>query len=180
MTTRLLAFLVAFFFAGAASAQMSADDSLDLLKSVEPMSLSEKDVTGFIAAADDFDKEDVEIDGLDDGSAKTRSEMINRVKQNGAAVAIIKRHGFSVDRFADVSMNVMLAMGALEMQKNQPEIEQSMQQLEAMKGQLPPGQYEKFVDQIMGVRSAFARAPDANVELVAKYRDQIDEIGSDN
>lgn len=180
MTTRLFTVFFSLLFASAATAQMSADDSLDLLKSIEPIKLSEKDVTGFIAAANDFDKQDVEIDGLEDGSAKTRSEMIDRVEQNGAAVAIIKRHGFSVARFADVSMNVMLAMGALEMKKNEPEIEQSMQQLEAMKGQLPPGQYELFMDQIMGVRNAFARAPESNVQLVANYRDQIDEIGSDD
>ncbi len=166
-----------FSVAGSAQAPQAANDALEMLSNIEPMALSESDVTRFISTAQEFHERDVDI--MEDEDVPTQAEMLARVRENGEAMSILKANGFTPEGFSDVAMNIVLAMGALEMRANQAEIDQAMAQLEAMKGQLPQAQYDKIADQVLGVQRAFAKAPPANVDLVAKHRDELDAIGEE-
>ena len=50
--------------------------------------------------------------------------------------------------------------------------------MEAMKDQLPPAQYEAIRQQIVGVQMMFAKAPASNVQLVQRYRPQLEALGN--
>lgn len=163
---------------GQAQVPQAANDALEMLSNVKPMALNESHIKRFIATAEELDKRDIDIMENEDKVIPTQDEMLSQVRQNSEAMSILKANGFSPEEFSDVAMNIVVAMGALEMRKNQVEIDQAMAQLEAMKGQLPQAQYDMIASQVLGVQAAFAKAPPANVDLVEEHRDALEAIGN--
>jgi hypothetical protein len=94
----------------------------------------------------------------------------------------IESGGFTLESFSEVHWNAMMAYSAAELEKQRPEIEQAQReqaaQLEAMKAQLPPEQYQQMV-QAMGAMAnfgPFANVPPENLALIGRYRSQLEEI----
>ncbi len=155
-----------------------AQQAMDVVKSIEPKVLSESDMKRFIATAKEFDEKDVDFDTGNEGNVPTREEMLEMARSNDQAMSILRSHGFEPEEYYDVTMNVMLAMGASEMQKNKAEIDEAMAQLELMKSQIPPAQYEMLAEQVLGVQTAFAKAPASNIALVEKYKPELEKLGN--
>lgn len=162
-----------------AQGPQGAQQALEMLKNVEVVKLTDSDITNFVAAGKEFDESDIDIDGFDEDRVPSYAEMIESVEANGAAMKILKRHGFSAESFASVSMNIMIALGASEMKGHEAEIAQSLAQIEEMKAQIPPATYEMLRDQIAGAQQIFAKAPPENIVLVEKHRAAIDSVGDE-
>ncbi|MEM7613190.1 MAG: hypothetical protein AAF270_16010 [Pseudomonadota bacterium] len=163
---------LALFVGSSAGAQ--SPDWMSQMTDVEPIELSERDVKRAIKTADQLAKaaEAGEIDesGMAPGN-------LDALIANRKAMSIIEGNDFTAESFTSTMMNIVMAMGAAEMEDNKEEVEQATAQLEAMKSQLSPEQYEMFASQILGVQKAFANAPAGNVELVRKYKDEIEALG---
>lgn len=161
-----------------AAAQAPAPPGLEIIQNIEPIELTESDVERFLAASKDFDEADIDLGQPVGKEPPSQAQMIEAVEANSEAMAILDEHGFTAQHFSDVTMNIVLAIGAAEMAANKAEIEQAVQQMEAMKDQLPPAQYEAIRQQIVGVQMMFDKAPEANVQLVQRYRPQIEALGN--
>ena len=108
---------------------------------------------------------------------KTSPSQMRQMWVGNADVArILGQHGLTPERFGNVAMNLMMAIGAAEMAKQQVDMDEALAQLEAIKGQMPQAQYDMMVAQITGVQSIFARVPPENVELAKKYEPEITRI----
>ena len=165
--------------AGPARAQ--SDDlaaGLKMFADVEPIALTESDIEGFIAASKALDEQGVDLDVAGPDAPPTQAGMIDAMKANSEAMAIIEDNGFSAEEFSDVTLNIVLAIGAAELAANRAEIDAAMQQMEAMKDQLPPEQYAAIREQVLGMQMMFEKAPPANIELVQRYRPQLEAIGN--
>jgi len=106
-----------------------------------------------------------------------RDASLAAVRSNPKAMAILNRHGYTPEEFQVIMMNAMAAFGASQMDQHQREMAAAMEQLEALKGQLPPGQYERMRSQVLGMNAAFARVPPGNVQLAKKYEAEFLAIG---
>ena len=141
------------------------------------MNLTEDHVERFIGAAKDFNEADIEVDDIGDGGVPSQAEVAEKIGNNPEAMRILNKHGFSPEEFSGVSMNVIMAMGAAEMAANKAEIDQAMAQFEAMKGQIPEAQYNQMVGSILAAQEMFAKAPPGNIELVARYKGELEALG---
>jgi hypothetical protein len=175
--TGLIAALMLISPLAEAQAPPGAAAGLEIIQNIEPIDLTESDIERFLAASKDFDEADIDLGTQGTTEPPTQAEMIKAVEANSEAMAILDDHGFTPKHFSDVTMNIVLAVGAAEMAANRAEIDQAMQQMEAMKDQLPPAQYEAIRQQIVGVQTMFAKAPAANIELVQRYRPQLEALG---
>lgn len=139
--------------------------------------LTDKDIEGFVAASTRLRKL-----GLDE-EAETKEEadtMAEALANNKEALAIIKDQGFTPERFQSVAYSIGMALAADEIKKTPAEIAalrtQQEQQLDQMKAQLPPEQYEHLKKQMaMANRMAdqLGKLPPGNVELVRKHKAEI-------
>ncbi|MEO0998222.1 MAG: hypothetical protein AAFX58_11960 [Pseudomonadota bacterium] len=178
--TRIPALIAAACFALLAQNALTqgvTEEAMATLESIEPIALSDADVKNWIAAARAFDEQKIDLDAMHGDSFPTRESMIGTMTNSAEVLAILDRHEFTPQHFADVSLNLMLAMGASEMAKHKAEVDQAMQELESMKDQLPPGQYEQLVKQVVGAQAMFRKAPPGNVELAQKYGPELAALG---
>ncbi|MEO0576463.1 MAG: hypothetical protein AAF004_13445 [Pseudomonadota bacterium] len=161
------------------TAQQMPEDAqawMDALKTVDIVTFDDGDMQGLLKTAQALD--DAGLEELTSNDASPNS--LTMIGDNAEAMTILKANGYSADKFSTHVMNLALAMGASEMLKNKDEMDAAVAQLEAMKGQLPAEQYAFMRDQLVGVMDIFARAPDSNIALAAKYQAQFEAIGSDD
>jgi hypothetical protein len=135
--------------------------------------LTEKDVTGFIAASTKLRKLGLDEEAETQEEAETMAAELSRNKQ---ALAIIDEHGFTPERFQSVAYSIGMALAADEIKKTPEEIKamraQQEQQLAQMKAQLPPEQYEQMKAQLAmanHMADQLQKLPPGNVELVRKH-----------
>ena len=140
------------------------------LQSVEVREISEREMTNMIAAMEEIEVMEGEID-------TDTPSMFEAISANNQAMAVLRRNDFSAESFESTVYNVVLAMGALEMQGQKEQLDQAVAQLEAMKGQLPEAQYNYMKEQVLGTIQLFQRAPESNIRLAEKYKDELDAIG---
>jgi hypothetical protein len=139
----------------------------------DQVKLTEKDVTGFIAATEKLRK--LEADGKlpPAPDAKTPVEAISSSKQ---AVEIIEAQGMTPDHYQNVAYSIGMSLAADEIKKTPEELVEARkkqdEQLAAMKDQISPEQYAQLKQQLaMADRmvAEFKRLPAGNVELVRKH-----------
>jgi hypothetical protein len=96
-------------------------------------------------------------------------------------MAILRDHDLDVMQFQQLSMSVMMAAAASEMEGNESDPAAEQAQLEQMKATLPPEQYEAMMSarkNAEAMMESIKNQPAGNVELVARYRDQLEVIGN--
>lgn len=158
--------------AGAAGAQDPAAGQAWLaeLQNAEVREISEREMQNMLSAMEEIEAMEGEID-------TDTPNMFAAITANNEAMSALRRNDFSPESFQSTVYNVVLAMGALEMRGQKAELDQAVAQLEAMKGQIPEAQYQYMQEQVLGTIRLFERAPESNVRLVEKYKDELDALG---
>ena len=150
------------------------DDMMQTLSDVPAVQLTDSDIRRFIKTANEL--EALDIDELAGASSPA---AVRALSGDDRAMAVLRANGFDFDEFNGVMWNVVLAMGAAEMQANQAEMDAARAQLEMMKDQMPAEQYAQLEAQMLGAFKMFEKATPENIALVRKYRDDIESIGED-
>lgn len=156
-----------------------ADAAALAAPSFESVLLSASDVEHFIAATKEFQALGMRIEKNLGGNPSAPAEVVQGLSANADAMAILKRHGFDVVRYQQVGMSVMMSAAALEMERSSGGTD-PMAEIEKMKAQLPPEQYEamkKMTETSMSAMQSVKSQPEGNLVLARKYRDQIEALG---
>ena len=150
--------------------QMTADEAMRQARqyqqdsqAVRTVVLTERDIKSFLAARTELEK------------LGPTTNLAQAAGRNAQTLAVLARHGFSLDSFGAVTTSIGLALGSLDAKTNDPAQEEA---LAKMKEQLTPAQYEMMRQQLDASTAMLAdlqKQPAANVELVRKYRDQIEK-----
>jgi hypothetical protein len=147
----------------------------------EPVTLTERDVERFIVVMKEFDKLGVEYDArVGDNTDASIRNMGTAWSANREAMAILNRNDFDLGRFQRVTYSIMMAAAAAEMQGNESQMNAATAQLEAMKGKVAPEVYEQMKraqEQSMQMTQSMMNQPAGNVELVRRYRAEIEALG---
>jgi len=107
------------------------------------------------------------------------SDSATAMRYNARMQQAIDSGGFTLASFSEVHWSAMMAYGASELNEHRAELEAAQQQqqaqLEAMKAQLPPEQYEQMMRAMSSLTGMgpLGEVPEANRALVAKYRTRI-------
>ncbi|MEL6449117.1 MAG: hypothetical protein AAFQ62_14335 [Pseudomonadota bacterium] len=169
---RVLMLALVMGLAGVAQAQSAAEANAWMaeLEQTEVRDITEGEMKRLLGAME-------EIEAME-GTINTDSPtMFDAIQANAEASSVLSRYDFDGQEFKVVVHNVMLAMGALAMRDQKAELDMAVQQLQAMKGQLPEAQYQALERQVLGAIQLFDRAPASNIALVEKYKEEIDAIG---
>ena len=140
------------------------------LQTAEVRELSEREMKNMLSAME-------EIEAIEGNIDTDSPNMFDAIAADDRAMAVLRRNDFSAESFKSTVYNVVLAMGALEMQAQKAELDQAVAQLEAMKDQLPEAQYQYMQEQVLGTIRLFQRAPEANVRLVERFKPELDALG---
>ena len=96
---------------------------------------------------------------------------------------VLESHGLDAESFSSIHWNMMTALAAVEMDKHAGQLEKARSeqaaQLQAMKGKLPPAQYEQLINALEGVdlfAKTYEDVPAANKALVEKHRAELESI----
>lgn len=151
-------------------AQMFAD-----LADAEPVTLNESDVERWIKTTKALIAADV------DGFNKkiSMAESIRIIESSSEAMDILKSNGYSTTELESHALNIFMAAMAGVVEAQKAEIKGSLAQLEMMKDQLPEAQYEMQVSSVTRLLSVYERTPKENIPVVAKYREEIEQLGED-
>lgn len=139
----------------------------EALQAVEVREVSETELRNFIAAVEDLDAMET---GIDMGTP----DMFEAIAASDEAMSALRRNDFSAESFRSTLCNLALALGALSMGGQEAKV---VAQLEAMKTELPPDRYAQMEARLLDSIRLFERAPEANVALVEKYRDELRALG---
>ncbi len=140
----------------------------------KPVKLTEHSVERFINAAKELSQlgKDVNLD------ASKGAGFLQGVTLSADALEILDDHDFEPIEFQRVGYSIGMAMAAGDMTaEDRAEMKKSQEKLESMKGMLTAAQYEAMKQQMTGAMSMFNDQPEGNIELVAKYRAQLEGIG---
>ncbi|MEL7311153.1 MAG: hypothetical protein AAFN07_06560 [Pseudomonadota bacterium] len=173
-----LVMLSVLAIAGPATAQDGMEnvvEMMEMIETTEPVVLTDGDIETWISTVETL------IDsGIDDlTSEQSIGAAMQTIGASAQAKSILSRSGYDLESFQNTSLNIAMAMGAAEMAENRPELEASLSQMEAMKGQIPAEQYEMMSRMVKGAMAMFEKTPEQNIETVAKYADRIDALGSE-
>ncbi|MEO0365546.1 MAG: hypothetical protein AAF265_08645 [Pseudomonadota bacterium] len=173
-----LALLVLLTAVTPAKAQDGMDnvvEMMEMIEAVEPIVLTDGDIENWISTVETLIES-----GIDDlTSEQSIGAAMQTIGASSKAKSILSRNGYDLESFQTTSLNVAMAMGAVEMADSRAEMEASLSQMEAMKGQIPAEQYEMMSRMVKGAMAMFEKTPEQNIETVGKYADRIDALGSD-
>ena len=166
-------------------AQVAVADAMapvaDMIQNFQPMELEERDVERFISVLQEFDRIGVKLDEKVGENPSDISRVFQGLGANAEAMAVLRDHDLDVTTFQQLGMSVMMAAAASELKDESPDMAAQQAQLQEMKATLPPAQYEammnaqKTAEAMMG---SIMNQPAGNVELVTRYRDQLEAIGN--
>jgi hypothetical protein len=145
----------------------------------QPVALAEQDVEGFLTVMREFKRLGLETRRDSDDPMSSVGAMATAWGANREAMAILRDNDFDIPRFQQVTYSVMMAMAASEMDGNSGNAQASAAQLEAMKGKVPPAQYEamkKALEQSTQMVEAMSKQPEGNIELVKRFKEEIDAL----
>lgn len=153
---------------------------LEAFAETKPITLTDGKIKGFIATARELHNSDFDYQPPDNNEGPSIESWAAAIAADSRVEAVIRRHGFrNAEDFARTTHSVTMALGAMEMQQHQPEIEQAKAQLAQMKDQLPPETYAMLEQQMLGAMSMFANQPEENLALVAKYRAELEKLSDE-
>lgn len=177
---RWLALLSLTLFSGFILAEEQQAGFPGAFADAEIIELTETQVEGFLNAAREFKKLDVDMEPVANPERPSIRSWSESIASDARVRAIIARNGFATpESFAQVAYSLTMAVGALEMQKNSVELEQARAQLMEMKAQLPPETYAMMEQRMLGALRMFDDQPEGNLALAGKYRSEIEAISED-
>ncbi len=145
--------------AGAGSAMEQMKDSFRKLERGE--------VEGYLAALSELKQLGLDLEQELGEDPSAYAQMAAGFQVKGEWAEVLEKHGLGGTTFHDVHLNVMMALGAVEMQANRAEAEESMK---AMEQYLTPEQRA----QMMAAFSYFDDVPPENVKLIEGFKSQLE------
>ncbi len=171
--------------AGADDAQATVADAMapvaDMIQNFQPMKLEERDVERFISVLQEFERMGVKLNENVGENPSDISSVFQGLGANAEAMAVLRDHDLDVMKFQQLGMSVMMAAAASELGDQSPDMAAEQARLEEMKATLPPEQYEAMMSARKNAEAmmvSIQNQPAGNVELVARYRDQLEAIGN--
>jgi hypothetical protein len=145
---------------------------------MEPVILTPDMIERFIAAATEL--KTLGLEAAADGQLDPNdpAQMANLMQAGSQAMQIMSKNGFDMMNFQQVAYSVTMAAGAAQIDVNQAEVDMLRQQLEAMKSQMPPEQYEQARKGLTGMDSIYSEQPPENIALVKNYMDELIALGT--
>ena len=145
---------------------------------MEPVTLTADMIERFIAAATEL--KTLGLEAAADGQLDPNDpeQMANLMQAGSQAMQILSKNDFDIMSFQQVAYSVTMAAGAAQMDENQAELDMLRQQLEAMKSQMPPEQYEQARKGLAGMDSIYSEQPPENIALVKNYMDELIALGT--
>ena len=101
------------------------------------------------------------------------SQMSEAIGSQDEAIAILEKYGFDVPEFRDIGYNVMMAYAAGELENSDVDIAAARDQFASLQSIIPAEQYDMLDEQIVNMQEAIESQPEANIELVQKYKSRI-------
>jgi hypothetical protein len=169
---------------GVAAAQTGYDEAMrqamqGSARVPKVVELTDKDMTGFIQSVTELKKLGLET-RVSPGATDAQN-LAHGLATNREALAVLTRNGFTLERFEQVTASIAYAFGALETKGKEAEIDKARAEQEKalaqMKDKLTPEQYAMMRTQMQassGVLDQLKDQPPKNLELAAKYRQQIE------
>lgn len=140
-------------------------------QNADKVKLTDNHVERFIAAAKELRAQKFDYQNSEN------QDWNEAFRENAQLNGVLKRHGFDDGAAFEATVySIVAAIGSMEMEKNRPEIEQAKAQLEQMKDQMPAETYAMLEQQMLGMAQVFDDQPAGNVEVVRKYRDQLEGL----
>ena len=143
-----------------------------------PVTLSAGDIDSFMTTMKGLKELDIPFDDSDDANG-----MADALSNNQAAMAVLSKNGFTVERFDNVAYSIGMAMAGIEMKGKAAEMAadraERTQQLAELKASLPPAQYDAIAGQMTAMDrmlTTIEQQPPANVELVSARRGEIEAM----
>ncbi|MDA0991113.1 MAG: hypothetical protein O3A51_10225 [Verrucomicrobia bacterium] len=139
--------------------------------------LKEKDVTGFIKTVPQLKALGLKFDNKN--TKQGPAQTMEAIKANSAAMAILRKNGFTTDSLSQVAFSIAMAMASLNMDKDAiaNAKAQSAQAMESVRGQMTEQQFA-FMQQQMGASMKMVdqveEQPKGNVDLVTKHRKALE------
>lgn len=150
----------------------------DAFNSAEKVTLTDSHVERFIAATKELKAQNFDYEMPDDSGTANWSEAF---RQNKQLNSIIQKHGFRDGAaFENTVYSIVAGIANMEMEANRPEIEEAKAQLAQMKDQMPAETYAMLEQQMLGITQMFSDQPAGNVDVVRKYRQQLEALDSDD
>jgi hypothetical protein len=153
----------------------------------QPMTLTDAQVQGFFAAANEL-KALGEEAGANGGADASNPEAFARsLRVSNQGMAILQKHGFKDPaEFQRVGYNAAMAYGiveqggkqAMDAKLREAETEQA-KAMEEMQRQMSPQQFEMMKGHLgaaMGMAKSMQDVPESNIELMKKYGDQMENL----
>ncbi|MEO0972480.1 MAG: hypothetical protein AAFX85_05235 [Pseudomonadota bacterium] len=138
----------------------------------ELVTLTDKDVTQFIKAANELMRLGVELDG-----EPWDSSFADRLAGQGKAMDVLRSSGFTPERLHQVGYSVGMAM--LVVSGDAAEMKQEMAQMEQMKSQMTPEQWA-MASASMGPALTMMKQlddqPPGNLAVVKKHQEALDKL----
>lgn len=144
----------------------------------EPVTLREGDVERFLTVMREFKRLGLETEARGD-PGQSVSAMATAWGANREAMDILRQNDFEMVQFQRVAYSIMAALAASEMEGSDAKMQEGAAQLEAMKDKLPKEMYEamkKTQEQATQMTQSFMRQPEGNVELVRRFRADIEAL----
>lgn len=156
----------------------SAPSWAEAFNKADKITLTDSHVERFIAATKELKAQNFDYEMPDGSGAANWSEAFRGNKQLNA---IIQKHGFSDGAaFENTVYSIVAGIANMEMEANRAEIEEAKAQLAQMKDQMPAETYAMLEQQMLGITQMFSDQPAGNVEVVRKYRQQLEALDSDD
>lgn len=181
------AFAIVLSLSAAAGAQEGAapraPGTAGSVETPEIRTLSESEMRPYLSSLKGLVEAGVDAErqlGATTGDARRNAAAIqySEVMQD-----VLAKNDLDPQSFSSIHWNVMAAVAAIEMEKQGGELaaaqKQQAAQLEAMKAQLSPSQYEQMKSALAGAQSmmqGWQDVPEANKALVRKHRAELDTI----
>jgi len=152
----------------------------------KPMTLEESQLQGFLAAVTDLKALGTEAGGWQANMGRPEA-LMRGLQLSSAAQAVLQKHGIQdVTEFQRIGYNAAMAYGVLQnggkasMAKDLAKAKaEQAKALEQMRQHLSPEQLKALESQMnagMAMAGSLQDVPEANLELVKKYRTQMDSL----
>lgn len=147
------------------------------LQSADKVKLTDDHVERFIATVKELKTLENEFSVPDRlGNGDWEAAFAANAQANG----VLQRHGFADgEAFKNTAYSIAIGFANLEMAKNQVEMEQVKAQLAAMKDQMTPETYAMIEKQLLGTMTMLDDQPAGNIDVIRKYREQLEFLDAD-
>ena len=160
---------------------LDAREMAEMMSGDTTMELDEDDLENFIAAMTDLKKVGADLESQTDDGPGDVKQFMNAMGARAEFLEVFDDHDLSQLEFFKIQTNVMKAFAALQSEALGGSLGKGLQgqleSLDAMKANLPPEARARMEEGLEAAKSQMASfmadIPEANLELVRKYMDQL-------